>query len=89
MYSRNISHLSSFWTILRKEVLDNARDRRTLITMGASIIIAPLLMFGLFWFLDKTVKEETDLVNADAVELPVIGAELRHRSQMVNIESLC
>jgi len=82
MYSRNISHLSSFWTILRKEVLDNARDRRTLITMGASIIIAPLLMFGLFWFLDKTVKEETDLVNADAVELPVIGAE--HAPNLMN-----
>ena len=75
MHTRKISHLSSLWTILKKEVLDNARDRRTLTTMGVSIVIFPLLIFGLLWFLDKTVKEETDLVNADAVELPVVGAE--------------
>ena len=75
MHTRKISHLSSLWTILKKEVLDNARDRRTLTTMGVSIVIFPLLIFGLLWFLDKTVKEETDLVNADAVKLPVVGAE--------------
>lgn len=75
MHTRKISHLSSLWTILKKEVVDNARDRRTLTTMGISIVIFPLLIFGLLWFLDKTVKEETDLVNADAVRLPVIGAE--------------
>ena len=75
MHIRKISHLSSLWTILKKEVVDNARDRRTLTTMGVSIVIFPLLIFGLLWYLDKTVKEETDLVNADAVKLPVIGAE--------------
>jgi sodium transport system permease protein len=75
MHTRKISHLSSLWTILRKEVVDNARDRRTLTTMAVSIVVFPLLMFGLIWFLDKTVKEETDLVNAPALKLPVVGAE--------------
>ena len=75
MHTRKISHLSSLWIILRKEVVDNARDRRTLTTMGISIVIFPMLMFSLIWFLDKTVKEETDLVNAEALQLPVIGAE--------------
>lgn len=82
MHTRNISHLSSLWIILRKEVLDNARDRRTLITMTASIVMMPLLMFGLIWFLDKTVKEETDLVNSEAFTLPVIGAE--HAPNLMN-----
>jgi sodium transport system permease protein len=82
MHTRNISHLSSLWTILRKEVVDNARDRRTLTTMGVSIVIFPLIIFGLFWFLDKTVKEETDLVNADAVKLPVSGSE--HAPNLMN-----
>ena len=68
------SKFLGFWTILKKEVLDNLRDRRTLTTMGVSIIVGPLLMFGFLWFVEKTVREETDLVNADPIELPVVGA---------------
>ncbi len=75
MQTRNISHMRSLWTILRKEVIDNIRDRRTLTTMAMSIIIGPLLMFGFIWFAEKTVKEETDLVNAEAIQLPVSGAD--------------
>ena len=63
-----------FWTILKKEVIDNLRDRRTLTTMGISIIVGPLLMFGFLWFIEKTVNEETDLVSAKPIELPVLGA---------------
>ena len=76
MHTYKISNLRSLWIILRKEVTDNLRDRRTLTTMGVSIIIGPLLMFGFLWFAEKTVKEETDLVNAAAMQLPVVGAEL-------------
>ncbi len=82
MHTRKISHLSSLWTILRKEVVDNARDRRTLTTMAVSIVIFPLLIFGLLWFLDKTVKEETDLVNSEALKLPVVGSE--HAPNLMN-----
>lgn len=66
--------LSGLWTILKKEVIDNLRDKRTLTTMGVSIIMGPLLMFGFLWFVEKTVKDETNLVTAKAIELPVVGA---------------
>ncbi len=68
--------MNGFKTIFLKEVLDNARDRRTLITLAASIIIGPLLMFGLFWFIEQKVKDETDSVSAKPTELAVVGAEL-------------
>lgn len=75
MIVRKVSRFRSWWTILRKEVVDNLRDRRTLSTIAMSVIIGPLLMFGFLWFAEKTVKEETDLVNAEALVLPVVGAE--------------
>lgn len=75
MSNRKISRLRAWWTILRKEVVDNLRDRRTLSTIAMSVIIGPLLMFGFLWFAEKTVKEETDLVNAQALMLPVVGAD--------------
>ena len=68
--------MGGFKTIFGKEVLDNARDRRTLITMAVSIIVGPLLMFGLFWFIEQKVKDETDTVSAKPIELAVVGAEL-------------
>lgn len=75
MQTNKISNLRGFWTILRKEVLDNLRDRRTLTTMAVSIIIGPMLMFGFLWFAENTVKKETDLVNAKPIVLPVVGAD--------------
>jgi len=78
----SISSLRGFWVILRKEITDNLRDRRSLTTMAVSIVIGPLLMFGFLWFAEKTVKEETDLVNAEAVQLPVVGAE--HAPNLMN-----
>ena len=75
MMVRKVSRLRAWWTILHKEVVDNLRDRRTLSTIAMSVVIGPLLMFGFLWFAEKTVKEETDLVNAEALVLPVVGAE--------------
>ncbi len=68
--------MNGLLTVFRKEVLDNLRDRRTLLTMAASIVLMPVLMFGLLWFVSSKVKEETDVVSAKAIELPVVGAEL-------------
>ncbi len=82
MNNQTISHLRGFWVVLRKEITDNLRDRRSLTTMAVSIVVGPLLMFGFLWFAEKTVKEETDLVNAEAVQLPVIGAE--HAPNLMN-----
>jgi len=70
-----MSSWRSAWVILRKEIVDNLRDKRTITTILFSAIIGPLLFFGLIWFGEKTVKEETDLVNADPIGLPVVGAE--------------
>lgn len=75
MHTHRINNWRGFWTILRKEIIDNLRDRRTLTTMAVSIVVGPLLLFGFLWFAEKTIKEETDLVNADATQLPVVGSE--------------
>ena len=75
MINRKVSRFRAWWTILRKEVVDNLRDRRTLSTIAMSVIIGPLLMFGFLWFAEKTVQEETDLVNSEAMILPVVGSE--------------
>ena len=64
-----------FFVILKKEVIDNLRDRRTLTTMAVSVLATPLLLFSFLWFIEKTVDEETDLVRSDPVELAVIGAQ--------------
>jgi sodium transport system permease protein len=71
-----ISNWNGFRVILVKEIVDNLRDRRTLTTMAVSIIVGPLILFGFLWFAEKTVKQETDLVNADPIPLAVVGAEL-------------
>ena len=71
----NHNSLRAFWVILRKELLDNFRDKRTLNTMAFSIVIGPVLLFAFLWFAEKTVKEETDPINATAVQLPVKGGE--------------
>lgn len=69
------SSFSGFLTVLFKEVTDNLRDRRTLTTLGVSLLITPIMLFGFLWFAEKTIKEETDLVDSKAIELPVVNAE--------------
>jgi len=75
MPAKKPTRIGLWWIILRKEVIDNFRDRRTLTTLAISIIITPVLMFSLIWFTEKTVKEETDLVHGEPVVLPVVGAD--------------
>lgn len=75
-HTNSISQWQCAWIILRKEILDNLRDRRTLTTIAFSVIVGPLLMFGFLWFAEKTVKDETDLVNAEPIELAVVGRQL-------------
>ncbi len=72
---RVISQWKKMWIILRKEVIDNLRDKRTLTTIAVSTVIGPLLMFGFIWFAEKTIEEETDLVSAEPIQIAVIGAE--------------
>ena len=74
--TQKLGRFNGLWTVFKKEVMDNLRDRRTLTTIAASVIISPLILIGFLWFAEKTVKEETDPVSAQAFQLPVIGAEL-------------
>ena len=76
MSTQTIKAWQGFWIILVKEVVDNLRDKRTLNTIAFSVIVGPMIIFGLIWFQEKTVKEETDLVNGKAIIVPVVGAEL-------------
>lgn len=69
------SPLRGLWTVFKKEVLDNLRDRRTLITIAASVIITPLILIGFMWFAESSVNKETDPVTAKAFNMPVIGAQ--------------
>ncbi len=71
----NTNSFAGLWTVFKKEVLDNLRDRRTITTMLVSIVITPLFIIGIQWFSESKVKEETDPVTAEAFELPVKGAE--------------
>ncbi len=73
--NKKIGGLSGLLVILKKEITDNLRDRRTLTTLGISIIMAPLFIIGIQWFAEGKIKSETDPVTAEAFELPVIGAE--------------
>ena len=70
-----ISGSRAIATIFRKEVIDNMRDRRTITTMLVSMLMGPVLLIGMMWFAESKVKEETDLVSAQAIEVPVIGAQ--------------
>ena len=69
------NQLKMIWIIFCKEVIDNFRDRRTLITILASTIFGPLLLFSFLWFAEKTIKDETDSVRSEPIQLAVIGAE--------------
>jgi sodium transport system permease protein len=70
-----ISASKAVWTVFSKEVIDNLRDRRTLTTILFSMLLGPILLLTLMWFAEKKVKDETDLVSAKAIELPVVGAD--------------
>ena len=69
------NQLRMIWIICRKEVIDNFRDRRTLNTIIGATILVPLLLFSFLWFAEKTIKDETDSISAEAIQLAVVGAE--------------
>ncbi len=63
--------MDTFFHVFRKEVVDNFRDRRSLLTAVAMVAMFPLLMASLIGFqIDRSFDTETDLIS-----LPVIGAE--------------
>lgn len=64
-----MSGLRAFWVVLRKELVDGVRDRRSLTSLAFSAVISPLL-FGLMF----TVVAERRK-SADEILLPIAGAQ--------------
>ncbi len=57
--------------VLRKELIDNLRDRRTLVTSLLSALLGPFMLFLLLTVIGQTVGERAE----QPLELPVAGAE--------------
>ena len=67
--SRNLRWM---WCVVRKELLDIGRDRRTLfMALLLGPLIYPVLMLGMNFMTEKRMKTEQDRV----LEIPVLGAE--------------
>lgn len=67
-----MSNLRWMWCVVRKELLDIGRDRRTLLmALLLSPLMAPVLMMGMSFMAEQRVKTEMDRV----LDVPVIGAE--------------
>ncbi len=67
-----MSALHPIWTIFRKEITDNLRDRRSLLSGLSSTLIGPLITVLLIVVLGKTMFTEA---MEKTLVLPVIGAE--------------
>jgi len=67
-----MNNLRWMWCVVRKELLDIGRDRRTLLmALLLSPLLTPLLLMGVNFMAEKRVKTEMDRV----LDVPVIGAE--------------
>lgn len=59
------------WTIVRKETIDNLRDRRSVFNALLSVMLNPLLYIFMFGFLNRAFTEQAQ----QTLQLPVVGAE--------------
>ena len=65
--------MSAAWTVCRKELLDNARDRRTLFS---AFVFGPLLGPVLFAVLINVMVAQTVSTAESPIEVPIVGSEL-------------
>jgi sodium transport system permease protein len=61
----------TIWTITRKEIIDNFRDRRSIFNALLSVSLNPILYIALFGFMNRAFSEQA----AQTLQLPVVGAE--------------
>ena len=59
------------WVVMCKEILDNVRDRRSLMAALFYPLLGPVLMIGLLAVVGRTLDDRSDR----PLELPVIGLE--------------
>ncbi|HZW02997.1 MAG TPA: ABC transporter permease [Anaerolineaceae bacterium] len=64
--------MRGIWIVLKKEVVDNLRDRRSLSTSLLTPLISPLIVVALIFVIGKTLYVDEQAV---AMRLPVAGAE--------------
>ena len=64
--------MSDIWTVMRKEVIDNFRDRRTLLS---ALIMGPVFGPILFAFVINLALKQSLTDVSEALEVPVIGQE--------------
>jgi len=84
--------MNGLWTVLRKECVDNLRDRRTIISTLGVALGAPVLFIGLMGFVISNALGEAD----QASTVAVVGAEhapglmahfTRHNVEVAAIDS--
>ncbi len=63
--------LARIWVVFQKELVDNLRDRRTLVGATASILIGPAMLLLLFTVMGRATSEQAER----PLQLPVVGAE--------------
>jgi len=64
--------MNGLTTVLRKEITENIRDRRTLFnSLLLGPILFPFLFIGMMWFTTSTFEEREE----KTLEVPVVGAE--------------
>jgi sodium transport system permease protein len=61
----------TIWTITRKEIIDNFRDRRSIFNALLSVSLNPILYIVLFGFMNRAFSEQA----TQTLQLPVVGAE--------------
>ncbi len=61
----------NIWTVLRKEVLDNYRDRRAMFNALFTVLFNPILYIFLFGFLNRSFSEQVER----PLHLYISGAE--------------
>jgi sodium transport system permease protein len=63
--------MNGLWTVFRKEVRENLRDRRALFnSLLLGPLLFPVLFVGMMWFLESAERERAE----KTLELPVVGA---------------
>ncbi|MDX1416064.1 MAG: ABC transporter permease [Candidatus Promineifilaceae bacterium] len=63
--------LGHIWTVVRKETIDNLRDRRAMFNALFAVLFNPILYIFLFGFLNRSFSEQSER----PLQLPVDGAD--------------
>lgn len=63
--------INQIWTVLRKEFLDNFRDKRAMFNALFTVLFNPILYIFLFGFLNRSFSDQAER----PLQLPIVGNE--------------